>query len=98
MRWKTWTVVAVVLVGVAAGLGFYWPLGRRDEVLKLPGVVEIHEVRLGSRVAGRIKAVLVSEPATVNPGQELVRLDVPELEAQREVLQAKVREAEAEYL
>src|SRR5947209_13877652 len=98
MRVKTLVVVVVVLGGVAAALGFSWPFGHRPKVLKLPGMVEIHEVRLGARVGGRVREVLVKESDVVAPGQVLVRLDVPELEAQRRVLQAKVQEAAAEHL
>jgi HlyD family secretion protein len=90
-------LVGVVLAGVAAALGFAWPFGRKSQELKLPGLVEIHEVRLGPRVAGRVKEVLVKESDVVEPGQVLLRLDVPDLEAQRAVWQAKVQEAQAEY-
>src|SRR5947207_3143613 len=87
----------VVAAGVAAALGFAWPFGKRSAELKLPGVVEIHEVRLGPRVPGRVKEVLVKESDTVEAGQVLLRLDVPELEAQRQVWLAKVEDARAEY-
>lgn len=97
MRGKAIAIVAVLLLGVGAGLGFWWPFGKRDEVLKLPGIVEIHEVRLGPRVAGRVKDVLVTEGDFVKADQPLVVLDVPELEAQRRVLEARVREAQADY-
>jgi multidrug resistance efflux pump len=96
MRWKSLAVVGVLLVGALAGLGFTWPFGKRDEVLRLPGIVEIHEVLLGPRVAGRVKDVLVTEGDHVQAGQALVVLDVPELTVQRKVLEARIREARAE--
>ena len=83
MRVKMTVLVVLVVVGVGAALGFAWPFGRRAKELKLPGTVEIHEVRLGPRVAGRVKEVLVKESYIVKAGQELVRLDVPDLEAQK---------------
>ena len=92
MRRKSFGVVGALLVGALAALGFTWPFGKRDEVLKLPGIVEIHEVRLGARVAGRVREVLVTEGDKVQAGQPLVVLDVPELHAQRKVLEAKLRD------
>jgi multidrug resistance efflux pump len=90
-------LAVVVAAGAAAALGFAWPFGSKQKELKLPGLVEIHEVRLGPRVPGRVKEVLVKESDTVEPGQVLLRLDVPDLEAQRAVWLAKVEEARAEY-
>ncbi len=95
MRWKAVAVVTFLLAGVAAGLGFFWPWGRHDDVLRLPGVVEIQEVRLGPRVAGRVREVLVQEGDIVKAGQVLVRLEAPELKAQREQAYARLRDAEA---
>lgn len=97
MRPRFLVAGVVILAGAAAALGFAWPFGRRAAALQLPGVVEIQEVRLGPRVAGRVRQVLVREGDGVRAGQELVRLDVPELEAQREVLRARLSEAQAEY-
>jgi HlyD family secretion protein len=98
MRWKSLTLAGLLLAGVAAGLGFTWPFGKRDEVLKLPGIVEVHEVLLGPRVAGRVKEVHVIESDLLSEGMPLVTLEVPELEAQRETLRAKIEEAEADLL
>jgi multidrug resistance efflux pump len=70
-------------IAIAAGLGFYWLSGKRTDGLSLHGTVEIQEVRLSSKVGGRIKAVLVREGELVTPGRRLVELEAPELEAQR---------------
>src|SRR5207245_644354 len=73
-------LVAVLAVTAlaAAALGFFWPFGNDREVLQFPATVEIQEVRLGSKVGGRVKDVLVVEGQTVEPGQVLVVFDVPE--------------------
>jgi multidrug resistance efflux pump len=97
MGYKSWAVVGLVLAAVVAGLGFYWPWGQGPKTLTLPGTVEVHEVRLGPRIAGRVKKVHVGEGATVQPGQPLVELDVPELEARRAMLQAKLAQAVADH-
>lgn len=96
-KWVGVGVLVVTLAGVAAALGFAWPFARKAGELRLPGLVEIHEVRLGPRVAGRVKDVLVKESDVVEPGQPLVRLDVPDLDAQRAVWAAKADEARADY-
>jgi multidrug resistance efflux pump len=96
MRWKALLVAALLLGGVGAAMGFYWPFGRAPEVLEIPGIVEVHEVRLGPRVGGRVAEVLVGESDEVKAGQPLVRLETPELQAQRKVLQARVAEAKAD--
>jgi multidrug resistance efflux pump len=57
----------------------------------LPGVVEVQEVRLGSKVGGRVRDVQIREGDLVGPGIPLVTLDAPELEAQRAQWRAKLR-------
>jgi HlyD family secretion protein len=95
MRWKTVAFVIFLLAAAAAGLGFFWPWGRQADVLRLPGVVEIQEVRLGSRVPGRVCEVLVQEGDTAQAGQVLIRLEASELKAQLEQAVAKLHEKEA---
>jgi multidrug resistance efflux pump len=97
MRVKSILAALAIVAGGAAALGFAWPFHCGGKVLTLPGTVEVHEVRLGPRVAGRVGEVLVTEGDHVSAGQELVRLDVPDLLAQRATLRAKVSEAEAEH-
>ena len=55
---KTLVGGAIVLIGVAVALGFFWPFCQAQTVLRLPGVVEIQEVRLGSKVCGRVAEAL----------------------------------------
>jgi HlyD family secretion protein len=85
-----------VLGAVALALGFFWPFRRHQSVLRLPGVVEIQEVRLGSKIGGRVEKVETLEGAIAEPGQELVVFAVPELQAQRQQLQARLLQAEAD--
>jgi multidrug resistance efflux pump len=96
---KTWKLLltgAAVLGAVAAPLGFYHPFGARPRVLDLPGTVEIQEVRLSPKIGGRVGRVAVSEGDLVKPGQPLVCLEAPELQAQREQLQARWQAAAAD--
>jgi multidrug resistance efflux pump len=94
MRGKLIGAMALLMAGAAA-LIFIWPWGSSGDFLRLPGVVEIQEVRLGPRVSGRVAEVLVSEGDLVNTDQLLLRLDVPELNAQHAQALARLREAEA---
>ncbi|MFO0911098.1 MAG: efflux RND transporter periplasmic adaptor subunit [Isosphaeraceae bacterium] len=65
---------------------------RSAGVLRLPGVVEVQEVRLGSKVGGRVREVrtfpglpvagMPVEGSVVDAGTVLVTFEVPELEAQ----------------
>jgi multidrug resistance efflux pump len=96
MRWKAVGAGVLLLAAVAAGLGFFWPFGHKAPELRLFGTVEIQEVRLGSKIGGRVAEVNTTEGELVKAGQVLVRLEVPELEAQREQQRAKLLEAQAQ--
>jgi multidrug resistance efflux pump len=86
----------LLLAAGAVALGFYWPFGHGPQTLRLQGVVEIQEVRLGSKIGGRVEQIYVAEGDLIKPGQELLSFEVPELRAQREQQQAKVKVAEAD--
>jgi HlyD family secretion protein len=96
VSWKRVLLVVGILCIVAVALGFFWPFGRRGQTLQIPGVVEIQEVRLGSKIGGRVARVAVREGDLVDAGQPLVYFDVPELEAQRDQLQASLAAMEAD--
>jgi multidrug resistance efflux pump len=95
MTRKVLTIVVFLTVTVGAGMGCYWTFGQRTESLRLPGTVEVQEVRLGSKIGGRVAEVLVRDGDTVQPGQPLVRFEAPELEAQREQWVARVNSMSA---
>jgi multidrug resistance efflux pump len=97
----------VLLAVLAAGVGFFWPFGNRGKDLRLAGIVEIQEVRLGSKVGGRVKEVVGRtgdsnnggnlEGVVVEAGQPLVIFDVPELESQYEQAKARMETARADF-
>lgn len=89
MVWKTTLAVVVVLLIAGGGAAYWWFLRQAGENLVLPGTVEVQEVRLSSKIAGRVKDVFVDDGAHVKAGDPLVELDIPELRAQR--LQAKAQ-------
>lgn len=69
-----------------------------DSALRLPGVVESQEVRLGSKVGGRVAEVRAEEGNLVEPGAVLVTFETPELNAQRDQWQARLASEEAALL
>src|SRR5687768_7991239 len=89
--------LSLSFAAVAAGVWFFGRF-RDDGTIRLPGIVEVQEVRLGSKVGGRVAKVLVEEGQSISPGQELVVFEAPELEAQRSQLLAQLAAAEAELL
>jgi HlyD family secretion protein len=96
MRGKILSSLAIVLVlgAIAGGVWWYWR-PNADE-LRLPGVVEMQEVRLGSKVGGRVLAVKVQEGDVVNKDDLLVIFAMPEIDAQRVQLKARVDQAKAD--
>ncbi len=67
-------LVAALVVGL--GYGFWrWLHPGPSAELTLYGNVDIREVNLGFRVAGKIKEVLKEEGDTVKPGEVVARLD-----------------------
>ena len=95
MSYKSLIAVVLVLVGIGVAVGFAWPRWKSPDVLVLSGIVEIQEVRLASKVGGRIEKVLVSESEPVSAGQPLVVLDSRELVAQKSQLLAKIDAAKS---
>jgi multidrug resistance efflux pump len=89
-------VLLALLAVTAVAAGYYWPFGR-SKALVFPGIVEIQEVRLGSKVGGRVARLYVREGDKVQPGMKLVEFEVPELENQRDQLLARLEAAKAEY-
>lgn len=87
-------IMAAIVLGVG-GVGCYWSFEHREKALQLPGTVEVQEVRLGSKIGGRVAEVLTREGDLVQAGQLLVRIEAPELEAQREQWLARVQSMSA---
>ncbi len=86
-------VVILVIAGSALAAWYFWN-GKKDEI-RMAGVVESQEVRLGSKIGGRVEKLLIAEGDTVKPGQVLAVLAIPELLAQREFAKARVAGAQA---
>ena len=97
MNRRTVLIVTVLaLVAVAASLGFYWSFGGKSNELQLAGVVEVHELQLGSKLGGRVEKIFVREGDTAEAGQPLLRFETPELDAQRAQAAEKLAASRAE--
>ncbi|MCE5229444.1 efflux RND transporter periplasmic adaptor subunit [bacterium] len=70
---------------------------HRREPLMVSGFVEAYEIRVGSRVGGRIAGVEVNEGDRITSGTVLVRLDPFDLYRQRERAKAQYESAKAAY-
>ncbi len=88
----------LVLVSLAAVLGgaLAWSQWRTPEP-KVSGVIEADEIRLGSRVGGRVEKVLVQEGEVVTVGQPLVQLEDYDLRERLAEAQAIAQQRQAEY-
>jgi HlyD family secretion protein len=86
-------LVTIVLGGTAVYAGWF----RRDNALQGSGTVEARDVRVGSKVGGRIDKVLVREGDSVQPGQTLVTFDDKELLASLDQSRASAEKAQRGY-
>jgi multidrug resistance efflux pump len=70
--------------------------GEAPEPLVVSGRVEAHDVRIGSKIGGRVTDVHVAEGDRVTSGQIIVLLDEAEVSAQLEQARAAKRQATAQ--
>lgn len=88
--------IAIGLVAIALLLGLLVYSQMRVEPLKVSGYIEADEIRLGSRVGGRVKAVHCQEGQTVTAGTLLLELEEFDLLAKKAEATAQVAAREAE--
>jgi multidrug resistance efflux pump len=95
MLWKPIVIGGLLVAAGIVGLNYYWQLQRPRRELWMPGTVESQEVRLSSRVGGRVVKVLVKESQVVEAGAPVLELEMPELDAERKQLEAQLAAAKA---
>ncbi len=91
-------LAVLVLTGITALLSSCTTTGfgfKRDDALLFSGTIETREIRVGSKVGGRVQEVLVQEGQQVDAGQALVRFDMAELQAQKLQAQARIEQQSA---
>src|SRR5215510_10117541 len=84
---------AVVIAATAVYANWF----HRDTALRGSGTVEARNIRVGSKIGGRIDKVLVREGDAVQPGQVLITFDDKELQASLEQSRASAEKAQRGY-
>ena len=87
---------ALILIAVAAAGLLVWSR-YRTEPLKVSGFIEAYEIRIGSRVGGRVEQVLVDEGDAVKKGDTLVTLEPFDLQERRAQAAAELAAKTADY-
>jgi len=87
-------LVIVVVAAVAAVAAYSAGWFHHQTPLQGSGTVEARNIRVGSKVGGRIDKVLVLEGDSVEPGQVLITFDDRELEASLAQSRANAEKAE----
>jgi HlyD family secretion protein len=86
-------LVAIILGGTTVYATWF----RGDGALQGSGTVEARDIRVGSKVGGRIDKVLVREGDRVQPGQTLIAFDDKELLASLDQSRAAAEKAQRGY-
>lgn len=104
-------LIALLVIGISVMTGQFGPLSAKpvrvavaarrtwsgaEPVLTASGyIIARHQVEVGSKITGRIVALLVDEGDQVRQGQLIARLDDQEIRAQLQQAQANVAAAKA---
>src|SRR5499433_1962279 len=94
---KKRVILIVVLLAIAGATALYAAWFHRDQGLQGSGTVEARNIRVGSKVGGRIDKVLVREGDHVQAGQLLITFDDKELLASLEQSRANAEKARRGY-
>ena len=89
-------ILPFALIALILGGLLLWSQQQR-ELQRVSGVIEADEIRLGSRVGGRVKAVLVEEGSTVSEGEPLIELEPYDLRQRLAEAQAMAQQRREEY-
>ena len=97
MNRKRILIIVVVVAAIVAGVAYSSGWFGRDSSLQGSGTVEARDIRVGSKVGGRIDKVLVREGDTVQAGQVLITFDDKELQAALDQSRAAAEKARRGY-
>lgn len=86
-----------ILVGASVVAALLLASKWRTEPMKVSGFIEAHEIRLGSRVGGRVAQVHVEEGDAVEAGEVLVELEPFDLLAREAEARANLAAFTSEY-
>lgn len=90
-------LIAFFALAIAAGIAFRFKHGDADqEGLLVSGTVEVTEVNVAFKSAGRVSAVFTDEGKSVRNGQRLAQLETDELDTLRDQNAAAIEQAESQ--
>lgn len=89
-------VLFLILLGTAAAWKYLSGRAATDKQV-LSGTIEADEIHIGSKVGGRIEAVLVKEGQEVKQGEAIIRFERYDLDAKHADAVAAVAQAEANF-
>src|ERR1700757_3073100 len=87
-------LIVLMLAGLAGLAAYSMNWFHRDTALQGSGTVEARNIRVGSKIGGRIDKILVREGDSVEPGQTLITFDDKELLASLAASRAAAEKAE----
>jgi multidrug resistance efflux pump len=87
-------LVFLILLGMAAAWKYLSGRAPTDKIV-LSGAIEADEIHIGSKVGGRIEAVLVKEGQEVKQGDAIIRFERYDLDAKHADAVAALSQAEA---
>lgn len=92
--WLVRGAIAAVLIG-AGYLAWLWlqPPGVPAGFAKANGRIEATDIDIATKIAGRVKQILVDEGDIIAAGQVLVKMDTEVLEAQKREAEAQLKRA-----
>ncbi len=89
--------VLILIAAIGGATAVYATWFRHDSTLQGSGTVEARNIRVGSKIGGRIDKVLVREGDSVQAGQVLITFDDKELQASLEQSRANAEKARRGY-
>lgn len=94
-HWVRWFVGGGLMAGVALlGWQRFGPHNQEEGLVSGNGRIEAVEIDVATKVAGRLKDILVREGDFVTAGQVVALMDTQALDAQRQQAEAQLRQAE----
>jgi HlyD family secretion protein len=90
-------IILLVVVAGAVAVGALLASKWRHQPLKVSGFIEADEIRVGSRVGGRVLKVPVQEGQRVRAGEPLIELDPFDLKERRAEAAAKLAADKQQY-
>jgi HlyD family secretion protein len=94
---KRFIIVAIVLIfGTAGLLWSRWSRGDSDNTIRLSGNIELTEINVAFKTAGKLVELDADEGSIVRRGTMLARIDRDQIERQRDKEQATLSVAQSE--